>query len=1058
MTQTTVRARLMASSMISGAALAAVSAGSALAQAAPAPAAAPAQTAQNGTAVQEFVVTGSRIPRPNLTSVSPITTVNSQDIKLQGTTNVEDLINNLPQAFADFGQFESNGSTGTATVDLRGLGNTRTLVLIDGKRVQPGDPTVPVADLNFIPPSLIERVEVLTGGASAVYGSDAVAGVVNFIMKHNFEGIQIDAETSIGEHGNSNQQVRAANNFGHNSFGFPSIDFPNGSVWTGNRNTVTITGGANSPDDKGNVEFYMSYTSIQPVLESKYDWSTCGLSTNNTNTLQQYCGGSSTDATGRLIFNRRTSNISPFKGANFNVTGTPISGVLPPFADSQLYNFAPLNYIQRPDTRYTAGEFSHYEINPMFDIYSSFMFMDDQTVAQIAPSGSFYGDNNYTIPCDDPLLSAAQANTLCGALAGTPVDSSALIGRRNVEGTGRVSDIEHEDYRLVLGSKGDLGSGWNYDFSGQYGKSMLTDVEEGYFLNSKLLNALDVVPVLNGVRVPLGTPGAVATCVSALAGGPDGQCVPYNLWSAGGVTPAQTAYLSGTGINTGYTTEQVVTGSVAGDLGQYGFKSPYAAEGVGISLGAEYRREYLQTSFDAAIQGGDLAGSGGSIPDTNGSQTDKDIFGELRVPLLQHMTGAEDVTLEAGYRYSNYTSGGGNSTYKVGLDWQIVPDLRLRGSYERAVRAPNVQELFLPVAPGLVVGTDPCGGSNPSFTAAQCANTFQTNFPNLTVAQILSGHHVRGQPCRPDQPYPGSGAGLWKHHPVHLRSVRRAFGRQSGTEAGDRQDLVGRLRLHADLHARVLPDGGLLQHRRGQRHRRGAAQPDLRSVRRAGNAGYCDLISRYNVNNYGIFGGLGQGSVFTQTQNVGSLKTSGIDFQADYRVALSDWHMPDYGSLDFNFQGTWVDNLTTNILTETYNCAGLYGTTCGTPTPKWRHQFRISWNTPWNLTLSANWRFISGTSLDFNTNQTPLQNGFTDILPTDAHIPDFSYFDLAFTYKLKDRYTFRGGVNNIFDRTPPLLDTNSFGISGPPFGNANTYPQVFDPLGRVFFLGLTADF
>jgi outer membrane receptor protein involved in Fe transport len=1066
LTKSTLRGRLMASSMITGVALATLSAGGALAQAAPAPAAAAAET---GAAVTEFVVTGSRIPRPNLTSVSPVTTINSQAIKLQGTTNVEDLINNLPQAFADFGQFESNGSTGTATVDLRGLGNVRTLVLIDGKRLQPGDPSVPVADLNFIPPSLIERVEVLTGGASAVYGSDAVAGVVNFIMKHNFQGLQIDAETSIGEHNNNNAQVRAANAFGSTSFGFPSLKLPSGSVWTGNRNTVTITGGANSPDDKGNVEFYLSYTSIQPVLEAKYDWSTCSLSSNNTNTLQQYCGGSSTDATGRL--NPTSPLAGPSFKHNFNILGTPTAGgLLPGFANSQLFNFAPFNYIQRPDIRYNAGEYSHYEINPMVDLYSSFMFMDDHTVAQIAASGSFYAEDNFQIPCNDPLLSSAQANTLCGEGAGTPAVVTALIGRRNVEGGGRVSDIEHMDYRMVFGSKGDLGSGWSYDISGQYGKSVLTDIESGYFLDSRLLNAINVVNALkvpvsstapNGfVIVPIGTPGSGPQCNSVIAGAGsiNTTCVPYNIWSPGGVTPAALTYLNGVGINSGYTTEQVVSGSIAGDLGQYGMKSPMATEGAGISIGAEYRREFLQTSFDSAIQSGDLAGSGGPIPDTSGSQNDKDIFGEVRVPLVQNMPGFKDLTFEGGYRYSNYSSGGGNSTYKLGLDWQIVPDFKVRGSYERAVRAPNVQELFLPLSPGLVVASDPCGSATPTFTAAQCANTFQHNFPTLTTAQILADITAVGSAGNPINSNPGAA-------PVY-GSITPCISGQCGSLAGGNPALLPETGKTWSIGAVFTPtffrgfsltvdyfnivvDQAIV---------RVPVNLIFQQCALQGNPLYCADISRNAVASYAIFGGSGAGQVFRPLQNVGALKTSGVDVNADYRVALSDWHMPDVGSVDFNFTGTYVHNLATTILTETYDCAGLYGTTCGTPTPKWRHQLRVSWNTPWNLTLSANWRYLSPTALDFNTNQAPLQNGFKDIQPADAHIPAFSYFDLAFTYKLKDRYTFRGGVNNIFDRTPPLLDSNSFGISGPAFGNANTFPQVFDPLGRVLFMGLTADF
>jgi len=174
-----MRERLLASSMICGAAFLAMSAGQAYA-------------ADTDTEVTEIVVTGTRIPTPNLTSVSPVTAIGSADIKAQGVTRVEDMVNSLPQAFAAQGGQVSNGSNGTATVNLRGLGASRTLVLIDGRRLGPGNPssaTSAVADLNFIPSSLVERVDVLTGGASAVYGADAVAGVVNFIMKKDFEGV-----------------------------------------------------------------------------------------------------------------------------------------------------------------------------------------------------------------------------------------------------------------------------------------------------------------------------------------------------------------------------------------------------------------------------------------------------------------------------------------------------------------------------------------------------------------------------------------------------------------------------------------------------------------------------------------------------------------------------------------------------------------------------------------------------------------------------------------------------------------------------------------------------
>lgn len=1031
-----MRTRLLASSMISGAALAAVSATGANAQAVQA---APAAT----TSVQELVVTGSRIPSKNLTSVSPVTTVNNQQIKLQGTTNVEDLINNLPQAFADFGQFEANGATGTATVNLRGLGRTRTLVLIDGKRVQPGDTTVGAAvpDLNFIPPALIDRVEVLTGGASAVYGSDAVAGVVNFIMKHNYEGLQMDVEYSIGEHNNNNQQVRRDNKFGHTSFGFPLFPIPSGAVWLGPRWTATITGGANTPDDKGNVEFYLGYTHIDPVKLSAVDWGACTVASNTGNTLQQYCAGSSNDATGRLI---------PVKTGGLVVNGVPMTAPHPsgngydisipnaggplmtPFALNQAYNYGPLNYIQRPDVRWNAGEFSHYEIAPWLDIYSSFMFMDDHTLAQIAPSGAFLPGIEQ-VPCNDPLLSTQQANTLCGAYAGNPgAVASVEIGKRNVEGNSpRISDIEHESFRMVIGAKGDVGQGWTYDVSAQWGQTNLTDVEDGYFLNSRIKNALNVIPnpAVGGVK---GVAAGVPVCLSAVNGF-DNACVPWNIWTPGGVTQQAINYLSANALSKGVTTEQVVTGTIAGDLGQYGLKSPGASDGIGISLGLEYRREWLQTQFDQPIEAGDLAGAGGPALPTEGSQSDRDIFGEVRIPIIQNMTGFKDLTFEGGVRYSDYTHGGGNVTYKAGLDWQIIPDIRLRGSYERAVRAPNVTELFAPLVPGLVAGHDPCAGGTPTFTAAQCLNTGVPLANYGTVSQCVSGQCGGLFGGNPDlTPEIGK---TWSVGFVFTPTFFRGFSLS-----------FDYFNISIANAITTIPFNGIMN-----------------ACGLQAQVAACDFIHRDPTIGYAITGSTGPGQLGGYVDqievNAENLSTKGFDVNMDYRTSLADWHMGDMGSLDFNFTGTYLNALTFTFPgLVPYNCAGLYGPTCGPPSPKWRHQFRISWTTPWNLTLSVNWRYVAGSSLDFNTDQPALQNGFKDIQPGDAHVQAFNYFDFSGQYKFQNRYTVRAGINNIFDRTPPIVDSTSFPVSGPPFGNGNTWPQGYDPLGRVFFVGLTADF
>jgi iron complex outermembrane receptor protein len=576
--------------------------------------------------------------------------------------------------------------------------------------------------------------------------------------------------------------------------------------------------------------------------------------------------------------------------------------------------------------------------------------------------------------------------------------------------------------------------------SAQYGRTLLTNIESGYFLNSKLQNALNVGPGA--------TPGSAA-CVSS-----DPGCVPYNIWTPGGITPAALAYLNGTGINTANDSEQIFTANITGDLGKYGVKSPWASKPASIALGVEYRSENIQTSFDAAIEGGDLAGAGGAIKDTSGSQSDKDAYAELSIPLASDMPFVKALTFDAAYRYSDYTSGGGNSTYKFALDWQTTPDLMLRGSYERAVRAPNVQELFLPTTTGLIGAEDPCGGPAAGITGLtpqQCLNTFTHTLPGITLAQFTGGGYVlNGQtlgpifgnvdPCVSGQCNETSG-GNPQLQPEVADTISYGFVFTPTFFRGFSLS-VDYWNVLVAKAITTVPFNSIID---------GCAISGTN----------CQLINRAASTNFGIFDGTssGLGAVNLAAVNAGAFKTAGVDVEGQYHFRLADFGAPDLGSLTFLFNGTYVDKLTTTIGTDTYNCVGLYGLTCGTPTPTWRHSFRISWNTPWDLQLSANWRYYGEAKLDFDTNQPGLQQGGAkDFFPGDAKIPAFNYFDLAATYRLKDRYTFRAGVNNVFDKAPPIQDSENFAISAPPFGNGNTFPQVYDPLGRVIFLGVTADF
>jgi outer membrane receptor protein involved in Fe transport len=984
---------------------------------------------QGGNQVEEFVVTGSRIPQPNLTSTSPITVVGNQEAKLQGTTNVESLINNLPAAFADFTSTSSNGATGTATVDLRGLGAPRTLVLVDGRRLMPADPTYPVADLNAIPAALVDHVEVVSGGASAVYGSDALAGVVNFIMKKDFEGVRLDAQYGFVQHNQHDAESQKA----LRDFGLPvPDDFSGGATWD-----VTAVVGVNSPDGKGNATVYAGYRHMDAVTQDHYDYSDCSLNTGGAQNDIHKCFGSSN-------YNRF---ISLDTGNDLAATS---SRTFIPWASQPInqraYNFGPRNYLQRPDERYTLGGFAHYEISPMFDVYTDVMFSDDHTVAQIAESGLFLGSgtNNgaVNINCDNPLMSAQQAAAIgCGTVLGGGDNATLFIGRRNIEGGPRISDLRHTAYRVDLGARGELGHGWNYDVYGQYGLTLYNQIYSNELSKARVQNALIV-----DIDPATGQPA----CRVAISG-QDPTCVPLDVFGGiGAFTPAMLNYIQAQGFQSGYTEEQVVSGSITGDLGQYGLKSPAASDGVGVALGVEYRREGLKLDTSRDFQIDDLYGQGGAtLPVPLSSFDVKEIYGEVRAPLVQDARFAKLLQLEGGYRHSDYSSVGATDAWKLAADWQPIDDIRFRASWQRAVRAPNVLESFSPNNNILFPFQDPCssnGGKGPSLTEAQCVNTGLDpalyGSPLLDCPASQCKHVVGGNANLKPETSDTYSVGV-VFTPTFLRGFNASV---------DYFDIKVNDYIFAYGAGFIFTQCAL------------TADPF-----------YCSKVQRD-----------GNGTIYSNaskiediTHNTGFLSTKGVDVEANYRTSFSDMGMGDFGGLAFNFVGTYLDTLLRESVPASLpgggaasdlDCAGYFGVVCFFPNPKWRHKLRVTWTTPWNLALSLNWRYLGSTRLDINecandtaatctgarANLAAYGAGVND--RRDARIKAYNYFDLAGTWTVRDGTTLRFGVNNLFDKDPPIVDTNNFAVSAPPFGNGNTFPSVYDSLGRTFFVGITADF
>ena len=987
---------------------------------------------QQATTGEAIIVTGSRIARPQLEGASPVTVVNSQEVKLQGITRTEDLLNSLPQVFAGQGGNIANGASGTATLNLRGLGAQRTLVLVNGRRLLPGDTGSSAADINIIPAALIDRVDVLTGGASSVYGSDAISGVVNFVLDTDFEGIRLDSQYSFYQH---NNDAGARMTDALDAAGFP---YPTGSVADGGTFEVTGVIGAGFDDGRGHVTAYAGYRKINQALQRDRDYGACSLAASST-TDAFSCSGSGTSANGTFITNLGNFTVGP------NRTFVPSGAVTnPPF------NFGPYNHFQRPDERYVLGAFANYEISSAVQPYLEVMFMDDRTEAQIAPSGIFF--NTGFINCDNPFLSAQQRGVICapenlvgfvaptvddpdtpedetdpgapgtvfpGGAAGLADFTRAVFypGRRNVEGGGRVSDIQHTDFRIVGGVRGDLSPAWSYDAFYQFGRVTNPSISRNDFSVQRIGRALDVVadPV-SGAPV----------CRSVLQGIDDG-CVPYDFFAFGSVDAAALNYLQTPAITVGRTEESVFNASITGDLGQMGLRFPWANDGIGINVGTEYRKESLDFLPDRASQEGDLAGSGGASTPISGSFDVKEVFGEVRIPIIQD-SFIEELVLEAGYRYSDYSTGVTTDTYKIQGELAPTRDIRIRGGYNRAVRAPNVVELFSPQNVVLVGTNDPCDGllgnvdgdgnpiteDDPTLTAAQCA------FTGLDPA--LYGR----VPENPASQYNGLVGGNPNLDP-EVADTYTAGVVLTPTFLPGFAATVDYFDISLDgaistLNADVV-------------------------VQQCGETGDPFLCSLVNRDTRGSLWIAPDGFVVATNQNIGSLSTSGVDVSVSYNTEIGA-----LGSLSASIVGTWLDELVTDDgINEPYDCTGLYGNVCGTPNPEWRHKARLTWTTPDDIGLSVQWRHFGSVKQDTTSSQPALAGASQ---PAHDKLRAMNYIDLAATFRVMDNYNFRLGVNNVFDSNPPLVGSQAC----PAVICANTYAQVYDVLGRYIYAGVTLDF
>ncbi|WP_229664433.1 TonB-dependent receptor domain-containing protein [Sphingomonas metalli] len=939
------------------------------------------QATQAGEAGDDqIVVTGSRLQVPGMESNSPITTVGAEEIRLQGATNVENVLNRLPQITPDSNENVSNGADGTARVNLRNLGSNRNLVLVNGQRLLP----IQATDLNLIPSALVQRVDVVTGGASAVYGSDAVSGVINFILRDDLSGVRADVQYGFANHRNDNADRRALVRSSGFNTALPSpVD--------GQRLDANIAFGANLEDGKGNVTAYFGYRNVKPILQYNRDVSACALDPNDA--LDGFvCGGSSNNEYGRF---------SPLSGGSYNNTRDG-SKTWVPYDSSFRYNYAPLNYFQRNDTRYTAGAFAHYEVTPAADVYGSFMFMDDRTNSQVAPSALFQG-YTYNINCNNPLLSAQQGNLLCGADYGTAAQKDVYIGYRPVAAPAqpRRDDLRHTDYRFTGGVRGEIAPGIRYDANALFSTVLFNETYSNDIDPAKANKALKVVNV-NGVP----------TCLSVIDKS-DTACVPLNVFQYRGPSAEALNYIYAPTSTRGIDKETVLNAAVTVDGSAFGATLPWAEHGISAVVGVERRHESLEFKADA------LALAKGT-KEIAGSFNVSELFTEVRVPLVEGKRFFEELSLTGGYRLSKYSNNDDYiSTYKGELAWAPSRDLRLRAGYNRAIRAPNISELFSAQQPGNVTTQDPCAGARPQATLAQCQRT------GVTAAQYGNIIECPSEQC----------TGFFGGNPALKPEEADTY--TAGLVLTPR--FLRGLSMSVDyFHIKVKDYISSIP-----------VTLAISQCISSGDPFFCSLFNR-NPRNGVLFGGDANtaGYILSTTQNTGSLKTSGLDIGLNYTQRTG------IGRFNLDFVGTWLHDLITEPLPGlgSYDCKGLFGGTCGQPSPEWRHQARLTWTTADGIgTFSVNWRYIGGTALSLNTSD-PFLTGSTYKL--NAKLPAYNYFDLTTSVKITEGLDFRAGVNNLFDKDPPAIAQGLLAS----FGNGNTYPGFYDVAGRSFFFGLTAAF
>ena len=958
--------------------------------------------------IEEVVVTGTRITVPGIESSSPIYSVGDDEIALQQQPEVERILRLLPITKPADGQNVNNGTVGVASIDLRGLGSQRNLVLVDGKRVTPYNING-IVDTSAIPTALIDRIDIITGGASAVYGSDAISGALNFIMKRNFEGVDLRGYYGVTEESDGD-----------------------------NRN-LALTVGSNVADGRGNVVLSVNWSERDGVLLGDRPLGQLGIDTVDGSNYAEFLAGESPEPApagcngpGAVESGGSTTTI-PTRVAIAGASGLGQFRNDGSLADNcSVFNFNPFNYYQTPLERFGGSAIGHFEINEHAEVYSRINFSSTNVRQQVGPSGIF-GTTMFT-PLANPLMSDQARNSIIAQAeldraagninqAGVPdpgspgdflfenwrdlnangvVDTAddLLISyrRRTVEFGPRSTGYDNNAFQIVVGTRGTIVNDWNYDVSFQHGESDRTNISAGYTNVANIANAVDSV---DGVTCRNGDP----------------SCVPIDLFGGfGSITPEMAAYSSATAIEQQNYQQTIYSGSVSGPINA--LQIPWADTPLAVSLGAEYRKEVGSTTPDDCWKlapNSCLGGAGGNKLPVSGGFDVTEYFGEAIIPIVSGKTGFQQLDIELGFRASDYNPSGTNETWKAGFSWRPIDSLRFRGMVQQAVRAPNVGELAAPNVTALRNATqDPCSVVNAAnidaTLEALCISTGMNATQVGVVEDIVSG-----------QVNTFEGTDLTAlPKPETADTITAGFVYQPDFNWGP----VDGLLLSVDYYEIDIDDIiGIF-----------GAQQVLDGCYSAGVTSECDKIVR-------IGGALtlpGSG-VELFTTNLVNLKAEGVEVGFAFGV-----EMGRAGTLDIN--GTYNQYLAqesqSSSITPVTDCNGFFGTTCQGPLPEARWIQRTSWNFLDDFSVSYLWRHIG--SVDVETAEKA--NTFADF----QTIGSVDYIDLTGVWRINDQIDISASIQNLFGEDPPVVGNEAADTSS---NNGNTFPSQYDTLGAVYTFG-----